>query len=127
MHNDINTSALDYLRSLTLLCVEDNETTQLIYTYIFQDIVKEIIFANNGKDGLEKFALYDIDIVLSDYNMPLLNGIEMIKHIREIDAKVPIVLVTAIQEVDVIIEALQLGVTNFLKKAHRSLRDGPCR
>jgi len=116
MHNDINTSALDYLRSLTLLCVEDNETTQLIYTYIFQDIVKEIIFANNGKDGLEKFALYDIDIVLSDYNMPLLNGIEMIKHIREIDAKVPIVLVTAIQEVDVIIEALQLGVTNFLKK-----------
>lgn len=116
MHNDINTSALDYLRSLTLLCVEDNETTQLIYTYIFQDIVKEIIFANNGKDGLEKFALYDIDIVLSDYNMPLLNGIEMIKHIREMDAKVPIVLVTAIQEVDVIIEALQLGVTNFLKK-----------
>lgn len=116
MHNDINTSALDYLRSLTLLCVEDNETTQLIYTYIFQDIVKEIIFANNGKDGLEKFALYDIDIILSDYNMPLLNGIEMIKHIREIDAKVPIVLVTAIQEVDVIIEALQLGVTNFLKK-----------
>lgn len=116
MHNDINTSALDYLRSLTLLCVEDNETTQLIYTYIFQDIVQEIIFANNGKDGLEKFALYDIDIVLSDYNMPLLNGIEMIKHIREIDAKVPIVLVTAIQEVDVIIEALQLGVTNFLKK-----------
>ena len=91
MHNDINTSALDYLRSLTLLCVEDNETTQLIYTYIFQDIVQEIIFANNGKDGLEKFALYDIDIVLSDYNMPLLNGIEMIKHIREIDAKVPIV------------------------------------
>ncbi len=116
MHNNIDTSPLDYLRSLTLLCVEDNETTQLIYTYIFQDIVKEIIFANNGKDGLEKFALYDVDIVLSDYNMPLLNGIEMIKQIREIDTKVPIVLVTAIQEVNVIIEALQLGVTNFLKK-----------
>lgn len=116
MRNDIDTSSLDYLRSLTLLCVEDNETTQLIYTSIFQDNVKEIIFANNGKDGLEKFALYEVDMIFTDYNMPLLNGIEMIKQIREIDTKVPIVLVTAIQEVDVIIEALQLGVTNFLKK-----------
>lgn len=116
MQNNIDNPTLDYLNSLTLLCVEDDEAIQFIYASIFQNIVKEVIFANNGKDGLEKFASHTIDIILTDYNMPYLNGIEMIKRIKEINTKTPIVFVTAIKDADVIIEALQLGVTNFLKK-----------
>ncbi|MDX9756869.1 MAG: response regulator [Sulfurimonas sp.] len=116
MHNPIDNSVLEYLKSLTLLCVEDNKTTQLIYNSIFEDLVKNIVYANNGEDGYQKFCDEDIDLIISDYDMPVLNGIGMIKKIRERNKEIPIILVSSIQDVDVIVEALQLNVNNFLKK-----------
>ena len=61
MHNPIDNSVLEYLKSLTLLCVEDNKTTQLIYNSIFEDLVKNIVYANNGEEGYQKFSNEDID------------------------------------------------------------------
>lgn len=117
MHNSqIDASIVEYLKSLTLLCVEDSKTTQLIYRSLFEDIVKDIFFAQNGEDGYEKFSTHNIDLIISDYDMPLLNGIEMIKKIREDNCEIPIILVSSIQDVDVIVQALQLNVNNFLKK-----------
>jgi len=116
MHNPIDNSVLEYLKSLTLLCVEDNKTTQLIYNSIFEDLVKDIVYANDGEDGYQKFCDEDIDLIISDYDMPVLNGIDMIKKIRERNKEIPIILVSSIQDVDVIVEALQLNVNNFLKK-----------
>ncbi|MDD3443322.1 MAG: response regulator [Sulfurimonas denitrificans] len=116
MSSDVDTSLLDCLSSLTLLCVEDNKTTQLIYHSIFKNITKRVIFADNGKDGFEIFKTQKIDIIITDYEMPNLNGIEMIKLIRELDKDIPIILVSAVQEIDIIVEALKLNVNNFLKK-----------
>ena len=111
-----NSSALEYIQSLTLLIVEDNRTTQMMYDMIFEDLVGKIIFADNGKIGYEIFINQKIDIIVSDYAMPILNGLEMIAQIREIDKNIPIILVSAIEEVSVIIEALRLNVNNFIKK-----------
>jgi len=111
-----NSSALEYIQSLTLLIVEDNRTTQMMYDMIFEDLVGKIIFADNGKIGYEVFINQKIDIIVSDYAMPILNGLEMIAQIREIDKNIPIILVSAIEEVSVIIEALRLNVNNFIKK-----------
>lgn len=120
MPYDIDSSVLEYLKSLTLLCVEDNKTTQLIYDSIFEDIVNEIIFADNGEDGYQKFIDNNIDLIISDYDMPILNGIDMIEKIRKINKDIPIILVTAIQEIDVTVKALQLNVNNFLAKPIKS-------
>lgn len=116
MHDNIDSSVLDYLKSLTLLCVEDNKTTQLLYDSIFEDLVKKIIFASNGEDGYQKFYDEDINLIIADYDMPVLNGIDMIKKIRNVDKDIPIILVSAIQDIDVIVQALQLNVNNFIKK-----------
>lgn len=116
MQDSTTLLAREYLRSLTLLCVEDTLTTRLIYEAMFEGVVKELFFANDGKEGFEQFTLQEVDIILTDYYMPHLNGIEMIKKIREVDQKIPIILVTSMQESEILIEALQLGVTNFLKK-----------
>ena len=116
MHEEIDNSILECLKSLTLLCVEDNITTQFIYSSIFKDLVKEIIFANNGEEGYQKFCDNKIDLIITDYTMPKLNGIDMIKQIRVKDTEIPVILVSAIEEIDVIVEALQLNVNNFLKK-----------
>ncbi|MCF6309520.1 MAG: fused response regulator/phosphatase [Sulfurimonas sp.] len=116
MQAEIDDSVLEYLKSLTLLCVEDNKTTQLIYNSIFEDLVGKIIFAYDGEEGYKYFINEDIDIIISDYDMPILNGLDMIDKIRKLNRDIPIVLVTAIQEIGVTVKALQLNVNNFLKK-----------
>ncbi|MDF1875073.1 response regulator [Sulfurimonas sp. SAG-AH-194-I05] len=111
-----NLSTLEHLKKLTILCVEDNKTTQILYDSILEDVVAEIIVAYDGQEGYDKYRENDIDIIISDYDMPVLNGLGMIKKIREYDKDIPIILVTAIDDTHVIIEALQLGVNNFVKK-----------
>ena len=111
-----NSSVLEYIKSLTLLIVEDNLTTQMMYDMIFEDLVGKIIFADDGKMGCEIFTKQKIDLIISDYDMPILDGLKMIKQMREINSNIPIILVSAIEEVSVIIEALRLNVNNFIKK-----------
>ncbi len=113
---NVDESALEYIKSSTLLCVEDNKTTQILYESIFEDLVEHIIFADNGQEGYEKYLDEEIDIIISDYDMAVLNGLEMIAKIRENDSGVPIILVTAIEETEVIVEALRLNVNNFIRK-----------
>ena len=102
--------------SLTLLCVEDSKTTQLIYELTLENKVKEIIFAENGEEGLQKYKEHQIDIVISDYKMPVLNGLDMMEQIRKEDKDIPLILISAIDDVEVIVQALHFGVNNFVKK-----------
>jgi two-component system, HptB-dependent secretion and biofilm response regulator len=113
---EIDADILEHMKSLTLLCVEDDASTQLLYKIIFEDFVKEIIFAKDGEDGYEKYLSNNIDIIVSDYSMPKLNGLDMIKRVRISNKDIPIILVSAITEVDIIVKALQLHVNNFIKK-----------
>jgi len=115
-YKEEHSAVFEYINSLTLLCVEDNKTTQLLYESILEDIVGELIFANNGADGYEKFLTNKIDIVLSDYDMPVLNGLGLIEKIREKNKDIPIILGSAVESIDVVVDALRLGVSNFLKK-----------
>ena len=102
--------------SLTLLCVEDNKTTQLLYKALLQEEVKELICAEDGEKGFNAFLEHSIDIIITDYEMPILSGIEMVRKIREVDANIPIIFATAIDDTNIIIEALHLGVNGFVKK-----------
>jgi len=111
-----DSSVLEYLKSLTLLCVEDNKTTQIIYDSIFEDLVKEIIFADNGADGYQRYMDNKIDIIITDYEMPIMNGLEMIKKVRKINQEIPIIFITAIEDINVIVKALNFNVNTFVKK-----------
>lgn len=113
---NIDKNILEHMKSLTLLCVEDDATTQLLYQAIFEDFVEKIIFADDGEDGYKEYKKNKVDIIFSDYNMPRLNGLEMIDKIRVINKDIPIILVSAITEVDIIVRALHLRVNNFIKK-----------
>jgi len=113
---NIDESVEDYLKSLTLLCVEDNKTTQELYKSILEDKVKRIIYSYDGQDGFHRYLDSDIDIIITDYFMPTMNGLEMSEQIREIDEKIPIILVSAIEDVKVVTKALRLNITNFIEK-----------
>jgi DNA-binding NtrC family response regulator len=112
----IDESVLKHMKSLTLLCVEDNMDIQNLYNEIFKLFFKKVISAENGEDGYEKYLSCKIDVVISDYIMPKLDGLGMIRKIRMSNKDIPIILITAFTKVDTIIEALQLNVNNFIKK-----------
>lgn len=116
MNEELSLEVANHLQTLTLLCVEDNKTIQLIYDSLFSKLVKRIIFAYNGEEGFEKFSQEKVDIIISDHEMPVLSGIDMIKKIRAVDIEIPIVLISAIEDIEIFKEALQLGINIFLKK-----------
>jgi len=113
---NVNDSVLEFLESATILCVEDNISTQLIYKTILQDSIKELICAKDGEEGYQKYLNNKVDIIITDYYMPKLDGLEMIKKVREINNDIPIILVSSIEDLDVIKSAIRLHIHNFIAK-----------
>lgn len=111
-----NTTTEEYLQGLSVLCVEDNKTTQILYDSLLEDLVGEIVVAYNGNEGYEKFQNNKIDIIISDYDMPECNGLDMIRKIRKMNENIPIIFVSAIEEIDIFIDALALDVNSFARK-----------
>ncbi len=86
------------MSSLTVLYVEDEEITRKAIEVILKRRVKDIYLAANGKEGIEIFDEKKPDVVVTDIEMPVMNGLEMIDAIREKDNEVPIVVITAFKD-----------------------------
>ena len=112
----IDEDVLAHIKTLTVLCVDDSKTTLIIYESILKDIVKKLVFAKDGADGLQKFLNNNIDVIITDYEMPVLNGLEMSEKVRGLNRDVPIHLVSAVQNMDIIVKALNQHITSFIKK-----------
>ena len=107
---------IEYSWNLKLLYVEDNQSARATALDIFEDFFENITVAVNGADGLEKLNKNEIDIIITDINMPKLTGIEMIKKIREFDKDISILILSAHNETSFFMESIKLGVAGYLLK-----------
>ncbi len=103
-------------KTLTILCVEDEEYILKIYKELFGLFFQEVYFASNGEEGLKEFKKHHIDMILTDQMMPKMSGLDMAAEIRKLDATIPIILVTAIDGNETLQKALDVNITSFLKK-----------
>jgi len=78
----------------TILVAEDNDGNFVLMTYILKKEYN-IVRANNGQEAVEKVTEGGIDLVLMDVKMPVLNGLEATKQIREFNKDIPIIALTA--------------------------------
>ena len=85
---------MERLKELELLYVEDDTETREFVTAILKRRFKNIHTAENGKIGLELFRKYKFPLVITDIKMPVMNGVEMIEHIRQDLSVSPLVVVT---------------------------------
>lgn len=90
---------------------------------IVRNILKQLRFANtdeaeNGQDGLQKLRTGKYDFVVSDWNMPVMTGIDMLRTIRADEnlKSIPVLMVTAEAQQSNLIEAVQAGVSNYIVK-----------
>ncbi|MDX1692912.1 MAG: 7TM diverse intracellular signaling domain-containing protein [Ketobacteraceae bacterium] len=79
----------------TVMVVEDNPVSQLLLVKLLKQLRYRVIKANNGKEAVELFRQTPVDVILMDCQMPVMDGYEASKQIRQLDASVPIIAVTA--------------------------------
>lgn len=103
---------------IKLLLVEDDPTFSYIVQSGLQEIIGgyEVITATNGAEGLKAWEKYHPDIIVSDIDMPVMNGFEMIERIRETDGNIPILFTSALTSPKDVREGYKLGVNNYIKK-----------
>jgi len=104
---------------LRVLIVDDTTTSRLLVRDSLEQIgVKHVFYANDGQKGLEFMMTTPAHMVISDVNMPILDGLGLLKAIREYGPtrKVPFIMLTGQKESTVIQKAAQLGVNNYLIK-----------
>jgi two-component system chemotaxis response regulator CheY len=103
-----------------VLVVDDSAMMRKIVIKNLRDCGFEVIIieAGDGQEGLNKFIAGGIDLVLSDWNMPNMDGLTMVKEIRKLDPqrKVPIIMVTTEGSADKVKEAVIAGANNYLAK-----------
>ncbi|MEA3455254.1 MAG: EAL domain-containing protein [Campylobacterota bacterium] len=103
-------------RNIKLLYVEDNDETRESISLILEEFFQDIIIAVDGEEGLEKFKNSDVNLIITDINMPRLNGLEMIEKIRETDKSIAILIFSAYTESNFFVSSIKMGVDGYLLK-----------
>lgn len=107
------------IESKTVLIVDDMRMTRMKLRKICTDLgIKNINEAVDGAQALEMLAQSKPDLILSDWNMPNISGIELIQKIRDNPAfsTIPVIFITAEAEKNSIIKSLQFGVADYILK-----------
>lgn len=102
--------------NLNVLCVEDNYEVRLQTIKMLSIYFSSITEAIDGKDGLVKFKNSHFDIVFTDINMPLTDGISMIKEIRKIEPQIPVVVFSAYDNTEYFLETIKCGIEGYILK-----------
>lgn len=103
---------------IKLLLVEDDDNLCYIVQTGLQDVIGgyEVVTARNGKEGLRAWEEHNPDIILSDIDMPEMDGFEMVRRIRETDGDTPILFASALTSPKDVRHGYKLGVNNYVKK-----------
>lgn len=101
---------------MKILIVEDETGIANFLKQGLEEEGYEILVAHDGKKGYELYQNHKVDLVLLDWILPKMTGIEVCKAIRKTDPKIPIIFLTAKDLVQETIEGLQAGANDYIKK-----------
>jgi two-component system, chemotaxis family, chemotaxis protein CheY len=121
MHAHLSHDVMKLVQSLSIVVVEDNSFSQKVHRILLGHLgVKTIHEAADGASGLEAIRQYEPDLVILDWNLPILTGAELTRMIRSPRTfplpDVPIIMLTVHSERWRVIQAQRLGVNEFLVK-----------
>ena len=97
----------------SILVVEDQHIILSYIKGILKNKFETIHTALNGANGLELYKTHKPDIVITDLQMPVMDGLEMIQHIRKIDPDSKILITSAYSNTNYMLKAIDLGVNGF--------------
>lgn len=109
---------ISILKNITILYAEDEKSLREITLNILKGFTNQQYVAENGLEGLKLFKKYEdeIDLIITDVNMPQMNGLDMIKEIKKINPNIPIIVATAFSNTEYLLEAIDIGVDKYILK-----------
>ncbi len=105
--------------SIKVLVVDDSSTMRRIISKILKKMdITEIFQASDGVDALNLLSSNSVDLILLDWNMPRMNGLGLVKNLRENSKfnSTSIIMVTTEAERSSVVEAVKAGANNYLAK-----------
>jgi diguanylate cyclase (GGDEF)-like protein len=109
---------ISILKNITILYAEDEKDLREVTHQILKGFTKKQYVAQNGQEGLELFKAHEneIDLIITDVNMPVMNGLDMVKEIKKININIPIIVATAFSNKEYLLEAIDIGVDKYVLK-----------
>ena len=104
------------LKNLTVLLVEDDSDSKKIMYDMLSDNFEKVFTAQNGDEGLKKFKKYNPNMVITDVFMPISDGLDMTRYIKEISKDTPVIVLSAHSEKETLLKAIDVGVDKYLIK-----------
>ncbi len=99
-----------------ILVIEDNDTMRDGISLILKKEGHQVTEALEGKEGVETFRKGKFDLVITDYRMEGMDGIEVLKELKQIDKDVDVVLITAYGTIPIAVKAMKTGASDFITK-----------
>lgn len=106
----------EYLKSLTILYVEDEQDVREQSARFLSRISSGLITAGNGREGLAAYQEHHPQIVITDIKMPVMDGLTMSGEIRKHDKSVPIIVLTAFGQADYLLQSIDIRIDKYIAK-----------
>jgi len=102
-----------------ILLIDDEEDIIRVLSMSLRSDGYDVVTALSGKEGLEVFEKESPDIILTDIRMPGMDGLEVLKRVKDLDPETEVIIITGHGDIDSAIEALQNGASDFINKPVR--------
>lgn len=107
---------MEKFKQYTILYVEDDEGVRTVNSRFLSRMFNKLYEAKDGEEGYELYKRYHPDIILTDINMPKLDGISLSKKIRKEDKRTKIIISTAFSDKNYLLDAIELNLEKYIIK-----------
>ena len=108
----------EILKTISVLYVEDEKDVREFTSKLLGSLLREVYVAQDGLEGLKIFEEHkdDIDLIVSDINMPKMDGLSMCEAIKKINSEIPLVITSAHNDTNFLKRSIEIGVTTYAMK-----------
>mgnify|MGYP005992642233 CR=1 FL=1 len=106
----------NYKKNLNLLYIEDDPVISKKIKTILEKFFNKVLIANEGEEAFKIYENNKIDLIISDINMPKMNGLQFLELLRKKSPDIPFIFVTAREDPNMMLKAIQLDIDNYILK-----------
>ena len=106
----------EQMKDIKVLCAEDHLKTKELYKEILENLFENITCASDGEEAKNLFLKNSFDIIITDINMPKLNGLELAKFVKQNHEDCAIIITSAYSDFEILSEVIDLGVDGYFLK-----------
>jgi DNA-binding NtrC family response regulator len=102
-----------------ILVTDDEDTVRMVLKQMLEQSGFAVDTAKNGVEALEKLKADTFSMLISDINMPEMDGVELLGKVKQLMPELPVIFITAFGKNQVIMQAMRSGLSNYIEKPFR--------